>query len=397
MRLFFSELKKLLFTPVSFFIALAALAALVIIPAKDVIRYRTVNEEQLGMSVEDIVQEVNTRAAPNTRDYLNHKWSGGLSDPRLNGRVDEADLEYLYSYWTHWDHVTKLRLYRSSGMLADEVLNDPMEEKVFENVSLRKARYRVGVLEARGQTDTPEYAARKLQISMIEAAGIQKGNYVYFWDQMENQTQYFGLLFGALYVMLVSRVFATEYSSGMYMLLASTRQGKRRAAYSKLAACSVTGTLLVLALNLIPAAVYLLGGTAAGWDATVNNLSLFPYCPYNITVAEYFLLKIGNGVFIPEAALRGARGGGGAGGDAVSLRRQPDRRRPGALVHLVQPRVRPMPRGGARPVPCADSVRAAGAVSHRAGGGSGAFHSAVPGTHLPQLQPGERQHRPLIP
>lgn len=293
MRLFFSELKKLLFTPVSFFIALAALAALVIIPAKDVIRYRTVNEEQLGKSVEDIVQEVNTRAAPSTRDYLNHKWSGGLSDPRLNGRVDEADLEYLYSYWTHWDHVTKLRLYRSSGMLADEVLNDPMEEKIFENVSLRKARYRVGVLEARGQTDTPEYAARKLQISMIEAAGIQKGNYVYFWDQMENQTQYFGLLFGALYVMLVSRVFATEYSSGMYMLLASTRQGKRRAAYSKLAACSVTGILLVLALNLIPAAVYLLGGTAAGWDATVNNLSLFPYCPYSITVAEYFLLKIG--------------------------------------------------------------------------------------------------------
>lgn len=25
----------------------------------------------------------------------------------------------------------------------------------------------------------------------------------------------------------------------------------------------------------------------------MNNLSLFPYCPYNITVAEYFLLKIG--------------------------------------------------------------------------------------------------------
>ena len=232
---------------------MAALAALVIIPAKDVIRYRTVNEEQLGKSVEDIVQEVNTRAAPSTRDYLNHKWSGGLSDPRLNGRGGRGGPGVpFYSYWTHWDHVTKLRLYRSSGMLADEVLNDPMEEKIFENVSLRKARYRVGVLEARGQTDTPEYAARKLQISMIEAAGIQKGNYVYFWDQMENQTQYFGLLFGALYVMLVSRVFATEYSSGMYMLLASTRQGKRRAAYSKLAACSVTGILLVLALNLIP-------------------------------------------------------------------------------------------------------------------------------------------------
>ncbi len=61
---FFFRTEKLLFTPVSFFIALAALAALVIIPAKDVIRYRTVNEEQLGKSVEDIVQEVNTRAAP---------------------------------------------------------------------------------------------------------------------------------------------------------------------------------------------------------------------------------------------------------------------------------------------------------------------------------------------
>lgn len=234
MRLFSSELKKLLFTPVSFFLVAAALVALIIIPAKDVIRYRTVNQEQLGKSVEDIVEEVNTRPAPSTNDYLNRKWSGSLSDPRLNGKVDEADLEYLYDYWTHWDHVTKLRLYRSSGMLADEVLNDPMEEKVFENVSLRKARYRVGVLEAREQTDTPEYAARKLEISMIEKAGIQKGRYVYFWDQMENRTQYFGLLFGALYIMLVSRVFATEYATGMYMLLASTRQGKRRAAYSKL-------------------------------------------------------------------------------------------------------------------------------------------------------------------
>ena len=66
------------------------------------------------------------RPAPSTNDYLNRKWSGSLSDPRLNGKVDEADLEYLYDYWTHWDHVTKLRLYRSSGMLADEVLNDPM-------------------------------------------------------------------------------------------------------------------------------------------------------------------------------------------------------------------------------------------------------------------------------
>ena len=194
MRLFSSELKKLLFTPVSFFLVAAALVALIIIPAKDVIRYRTVNQEQLGKSVEDIVEEVNTRPAPSTNDYLNRKWSGSLSDPRLNGKVDEADLEYLYDYWTHWDHVTKLRLYRSSGMLADEVLNDPMEEKVFENVSLRKARYRVGVLEAREQTDTPEYAARKLEISMIEKAGIQKGRYVYFWDQMENRTQYFGLL-----------------------------------------------------------------------------------------------------------------------------------------------------------------------------------------------------------
>lgn len=293
MRLFSSELKKLLFTPVSFFLVAAALVALIIVPAKDVIRYRTVNQEQLGKSVEDIVEEVNTRPAPSTNDYLNRKWSGSLSDPRLNGKVDEADLEYLYDYWTHWDHVTKLRLYRSSGMLADEVLNDPMEEKVFENVSLRKARYRVGVLEAREQTGTPEYAARKLEISMIEEAGIQKGRYVYFWDQMENQTQYFGLLFGVLYIMLVSRVFATEYATGMYMLLASTRQGKRQAAYSKLLACGATGLMVVLALNLLPAAVYLLGGTTAGGEETLNNLTLFPYSPYNITIAQYFLLKIG--------------------------------------------------------------------------------------------------------
>ena len=95
MRLFSSELKKLLFTPVSFFLVAAALVALIIIPAKDVIRYRTVNQEQLGKSVEDIVEEVNTRPAPSTNDYLNRKWSGSLSDPRLNGKVDEADLEYL--------------------------------------------------------------------------------------------------------------------------------------------------------------------------------------------------------------------------------------------------------------------------------------------------------------
>ena len=59
------------------------------------IRYRTVNQEQLGKSVEDIVEEVNTRPAPSTNDYLNRKWSGSLSDPRLNGKVDEADLEAL--------------------------------------------------------------------------------------------------------------------------------------------------------------------------------------------------------------------------------------------------------------------------------------------------------------
>ena len=75
MRLFSSELKKLLFTPVSFFLVAAALVALIIIPAKDVIRYRTVNQEQLGKSVEDIVEEVNTRPAPSDTSTSSRKES----------------------------------------------------------------------------------------------------------------------------------------------------------------------------------------------------------------------------------------------------------------------------------------------------------------------------------
>lgn len=292
MRIFRAELKKLLACPVGRFLLLLALALLVIVPAKDVYRYRTVNEEASGLSVEDIIREVNTRTPPDVKTYLNRKWDGALDDPALHGKVDEAAQEYLYTWYGHWDNVFKLRLYRNSGMLADEDIEGPMDEKIFEKVSIRKARIKQGMLEVWGQKDCPEYAALDLQIDMMNEVGIQSGGYVTFWNRMETRTQLFGVLFTAMYILLISRVFAMEYTSGMYMLLASTREGKRKTAWAKLGACFVTGVGIVLLINLVPAAIYLLGGSAVGWDEKLNNLDLFPYCPYNLTVWQYFLLKI---------------------------------------------------------------------------------------------------------
>ena len=292
MRIFRAEMKKLLVCPVGRFLLLVALALLLIVPIKDVYRYRTVNERVREMSVEEIVDQVNGRPAPDVKTYLDNKWNGGLDNPRLHGKVDEGEQAYLYTWDNHWDNVFKLRMYRSSGMLADEDIEGPMDERIFEKVSIRKAKIKQGMLEVWGQEDSAEYAALELQIDMMEEVGVQSGGYVDFWNRMETRTQFFGVLFTAMYILLISRIFAMEYSSGMYMLLASTREGKRKTARAKLGACFTTGIGMVLLINLVPAAIYLLGGMAAGWDENLNNLDLFPYCPYNLTILEYFLLKI---------------------------------------------------------------------------------------------------------
>lgn len=157
-------------------------------------------------------------------------------------------------------------------------------------------------------------AERNLRDFEVEGIGEDTYSYKYqlkvidLYEKAENEVrlgfeyphgweEYFSFDVGnififALLLMAGTLIFMNDKSSGMMFLLRTTKNGRNVTAAAKYAVMIIFSIVTVIAFSLSTFAVF---GLKIGYGSPYNAIQIyssFKYCPYVLTVAEYFLISI---------------------------------------------------------------------------------------------------------
>lgn len=119
---------------------------------------------------------------------------------------------------------------------------------------------------------------------------LDSAYYIEGWKEIVKYTWSIGYYFTIMLVLLgVSLIIPQEYSSGMYMIINSTKESSRKLIYSKIIAVIVFAGIVTAFFAVINLFINWYFYGLAGWNAPLKNL--YYDTPYNIRIWQFFLIQ----------------------------------------------------------------------------------------------------------
>lgn len=141
---------------------------------------------------------------------------------------------------------------------------------------------------------TYAYRRDRYEIAQLQQNGVPSFEYTGMWEYILRFMEYQGyLIVGALLLLGVPSIFAGEFTSHVFSMLRSTRQGTRKIFAAKLLAVLTYATLVgggMVILNIIP---NLLRYGGHGWDVALHNLRGYDTTVMHMSVGQSVLLQFG--------------------------------------------------------------------------------------------------------
>lgn len=147
-------------------------------------------------------------------------------------------------------------------------------------------------LKAIGDVNDYRYKALAREKSMMEACELEYSNTL-FWERYDVLESVLTIIIFIFVLFSLSGVYTIERGSNMSIILSMMPTSDFRIITNKWLAGTLLGVCSILLVNINLAAVYILGGSASGYDKCVVNLGgEFVYTAYNITILEYMIIKV---------------------------------------------------------------------------------------------------------
>lgn len=132
----------------------------------------------------------------------------------------------------------------------------------------------------------------KKQLEMLESVGKPQIEYTTFIQYYEIFTSISMVGVITFLILIFSNTGSQEYTSKMNLILYSSPINKRKVFVNKMVLIMIFGSVVMILLNLCHFIIFFVAGYGKNLDIQLNSMSLdFAYCPYNINVFQYFILK----------------------------------------------------------------------------------------------------------
>ncbi len=132
----------------------------------------------------------------------------------------------------------------------------------------------------------------KKQLEMLKSVGKPQIEYTTFIQYYETFTSISMIVVITFLLLIFSNTGSQEYTSKMNLILYSSPINKRKIFVNKITLIIIFGSVATFLLDLCHFVIFFVAGYGENLDIKLNSMSLdFVYCPYNINVFQYFILK----------------------------------------------------------------------------------------------------------
>lgn len=145
-----------------------------------------------------------------------------------------------------------------------------------------------------GISDKNSYRYRNLsrEKAMMESCKVEYSNTL-FWENYDVFETILAMVIFIFVLFSLAGIYPVERSSNMRIILSASPVSDFKIITNKWMAGALIGVGSLILVNVNLAAVFILGGSASGFDKCVVNLGMeFAYTPYNITILEYMIIKL---------------------------------------------------------------------------------------------------------
>lgn len=181
------------------------------------------------------------------------------------------------------------KLYNDGIRFNDEELGKSILYKDINAVVTERSKYREIISNLENKQIKSE--KEKLILRSLKNVGpLDNAYYTEGWKRTTSFTWSIGYYFTIMLVLLgTSLIIPREYSSGMHMIINSTKESRRKLIYSKIGVVIIFAgivTAFFAAINLLTN-WYIYG--LAGWNAPLKNL--YNDTPYSIRIWQFFFIQ----------------------------------------------------------------------------------------------------------
>lgn len=132
----------------------------------------------------------------------------------------------------------------------------------------------------------------KKQLEMLKSVGKPQAQYTTFIQYYETFTSISMIVVVTFLLLIFSNTGSQEYTSKMNLLLYSSPISKRKIFINKMVLIIIIGSVILFLMDLCHFVIFFVAGYGGNLDIKLNSISLdFVYCPYNISVFYYWILK----------------------------------------------------------------------------------------------------------
>ncbi len=277
MELLKFEIKKLLYGKTAMAAIAIMLCLIILTGVGEVAGYYYTNGTPKTV-YEEFVPYIGVTANGYTLKQIRNKYNINLT---TNNFSDGLHLRYLETF-------INMELYR----YGKSSINPWYDEKAENPYSLSGILVLLNALEQNGKENTYEYRMRQMQYEMMVSAGGPKVYYTWFWSTQRKAFRDSALLFFIFILLILSPIFTQEYSSGMDSIILSSKNGRRRIVTAKILAGVVFSVIAIILLNVIQLIIYIIFGSASGWNPPLNSLYSFGLAPYKFSIAQYYIVQL---------------------------------------------------------------------------------------------------------
>jgi hypothetical protein len=181
------------------------------------------------------------------------------------------------------------KLYHDGIRFDEKNLGKSILYKDINTVVTQKDKYKKLINDL--ENDESKGDKEKLILKHLKNVGpLDSAYYTEGWKNIIKFTWSIGYYFTIMLVLLgVSLIIPREYSSGMYMIVNSTKESKRKLIYAKISVVIIFAGIVVafFAVINILANWYIYG--LAGWNAPLKYI--YYDTPYNINIWQFFFMQ----------------------------------------------------------------------------------------------------------
>jgi ABC-type transport system involved in multi-copper enzyme maturation permease subunit len=212
-------------------------------------------------------------------------WEGELTREKYKqAEADHAELTKNTNENTVWTEEMRER----AGVYEEIAVAKRLDET--NDMSIQYFQSNLPQLEEK----TFEHRKEALHLRMLENVNVNKLYYHKAPAEMIDFVRTFGtMLTGALLLIGLAPIFSNEYMTGMDQLQLSTRHGRRKGIYAKIAAALIYTAFVIGVWSVFNLIQRILVYGDGGWSAPLQQLFQYRYSPYDFDMLTFIFVQLG--------------------------------------------------------------------------------------------------------